>query len=433
MNLSERIESSLTPESLALIRLVKTEAERLNLPLYIVGGSVRDLLLGSVIKDFDLIVEGDAARLADALLRKFGGKVLFHARFGTATWTLDETTSKRLNIPIFQLAEFPPFIDLISARSETYPEPGALPAIKRSTIDDDLRRRDFTVNAMAVRLDGKYYGDLYDPLGGQKDLENKLIRILHPQSFIDDPTRMFRAVRYAVRYQFELESVTQQAAVDAEARAVLSRLSGERIRHEFDLIFEEEKPLVILVALEDLSLIKVIHPALEKVRAMALSHLKKPADEFGKFALPGILSLRQALGWILYLLHLPQADIDTVARRLAFPALLTDSIRAASSLLADLPSFKDWKPSQWTFHLDELPSLSVYAVWLVTSESPLHDYLTKWQHVKPITTGDDLVARGLEPGPKFKDILARLRAARLDGEVGSDIEEEQLLRRLVRQ
>src|SRR5512142_387065 len=134
MNLSERLESFLSAEALALIRLIRTEAEHLDLPLYIVGGSVRDLLLGRAINDFDLTVEGDAAQLAEVILRKYAGKVVFHSRFSTATWTLDETTFKRLNVPLLGSSAFPPFLDLISARSESYAQPGALPTVKRSTI-----------------------------------------------------------------------------------------------------------------------------------------------------------------------------------------------------------------------------------------------------------------------------------------------------------
>ena len=428
MNLSERIESSLTPGSLALIRLVKAEAERLHLPLYIVGGSVRDLLLGSVIKDFDLTVEGDAAQLAEAVLRKYGGKMLFHSRFGTATWTLNETTSRRLNIPNFQLSDFPPFLDLISARSETYSAPGALPTVKKSTIEDDLRRRDFTINAMAIRLDEEFFGELFDSLNGLTDLQNKLIRFLHPKSFVDDPTRMFRAIRYSMRYQFTLEPATRQALFDSEARTVLSQLSGERIRHEFDLIFEEQRAVSMLDEIAKLDLLQSIHPSLLHANSQTLTALtNEPDKEVGEFSIPEMLSFRQTLSWVLYLMPIPESDIASVAERLAFPTLLTDSVRAASSLLNDLPSFKDRKPSQWTFHLDELPSLAVYAVWLVTSESPLRDYLTNWQNIKPFTTGDDLKERGLEPGPKFKEILTRLRAAWLDGELKSENEEKKLL------
>src|SRR5215212_10078300 len=225
MNISERLNSFLTPESSALIRLIKAEAERLDLPLYLVGGSVRDLLLGRVIHDFDITVEGDATQLAEAVLRRYAGKVVFHTRFGTATWTLDDTTFKRLNIPLWGSSGFPPFLDFISARSETYSQPGALPTIKRSTIDDDLRRRDFTINAMAIRLDGRFYGQLHDPLGGQADLARKFVRVLHPRSFVDDPTRMLRTVRYEGRYGFAIDPDTWKLIND-EARDLLGRLSG---------------------------------------------------------------------------------------------------------------------------------------------------------------------------------------------------------------
>ena len=428
MNLSERIEASLTPESLALIRLVKSEAERLNLPLYIIGGSVRDLLLGSAIKDFDLTVEGDAKQLAEALLRKYGGKMLFHSRFGTATWTLDETTSKRLNIPNFQLANFPPFLDLISARSETYSEPGALPTVKKSTIEDDLRRRDFTINAMAIRLDGEFFGELYDPLGGRDDLQKKLIRILHPGSFIDDPTRIFRAVRYAERYGFEIDSGTGDL-IDADARTILSQLSGERLRHEFDLIFEEKQSWSMIAHLESLGILRLIHGELQyhKYRP-PLDY--QPTSELPDFVIPDILSFHQTLAWTMWLIPFPDSTIEAIAAKLAFPSALTASAIAAS-VIHRIPYPPGSTISQKTFYLDKFPTLASYAVWIVEDNEAvrqvLSDYLLKWRNIKPFTTGDDLKARGLEPGPRFKEILTRLRSAWLDREVKSEEEEKRLL------
>jgi tRNA nucleotidyltransferase (CCA-adding enzyme) len=432
MNLSKRMELSLTPESLALIRIVKTEAEHLNLPLYIIGGSVRDLLLGSVIKDFDLTVEGDAAKLAESILRKFGGKMLFHSRFGTATWTLDETTSKRLGIPNFQVANFPPFLDLISARSETYSEPGALPTIKKSTIDDDLRRRDFTINAMAIRLDGEYFGELYDPLDGQDDLQKKLIRVLHPKSFIDDPTRIFRAVRYAERYGFKVEPETSNYIND-EARAVLSRLSGERLRHEIDLIFEEKNSMSMIVHLESLGILRLVHRELQyhNYKSSLDYH---PTDELPNFVIPDILSFHQTLAWIMWLIPLSVSTIETIASKLAFPSALTVSAIAASKIHL-VPYPPGSTVSQKTFYLDMFPTLASYAVWVVeeneTVRQVLSNYLLKWRNIKPITTGDDLKAHGLEPGPKFKEILTRLRAAWLDGEVGTEEKEKKLLQNIL--
>ena len=430
MNLSEQLESFLTSESMAVVRLVKAEAERLGLPLYIVGGSVRDLLLGRLIKDLDFTVEGEAALLAEALLRKYAGRVVFHQRFGTATWTLDESTFKRVNMPLPGPSEFPPFLDLISARSETYSQPGALPAVQRSTIDDDLRRRDFSINAMALRLDGQYYGELVDPLGGQADVDRGLIRILHDRSFIDDPTRMLRAVRYAGRYEFEIEPKTL-GLIDDEAKAALSGLSGERLRHEFDLLFEEKNRAAMLNRLAGLDLLRPIHPSLQFTSPLLPLPDEVPS-ELGSFARPESLSFKQTLGWILWLMPLPVSDIEEISKRLDFPAPLAAAARAASNLFADLSSFRGWKPSQWTFHLDDLPALAVYAVFLVTKNENLREYLLTWRNIKPTINGNHLKQRGLEPGPRFAEILRRLRSAWLDGEVKNSEEERKFLDILVK-
>jgi len=429
MNLSEQLDTVLTAESLAVIRLVKTEAERMDLPLYIVGGSVRDLMLGRPTKDFDFTVEGDAGRLAEFILRNYGGRVLFHHRFGTATWTLDETTFKRLQIPMLGSEDFPPFLDLISARKEIYSQPGALPTVQRSNIDDDLRRRDFTINAMAVRLDGKYYGELVDPLGGQADLEGGLIRALHEKSFIDDPTRMLRAVRYAGRYGFAIEPGTLRL-IDGEAKAVLSRLSGERLRHELDLLFEEQDPSALFNRLAELGLFDPVHSLLPAVNTQ-LPLLESPAPEYGDFSIPEILSFKQMLGWTCFLMSIPPTQIDQIAKRLDFPVSLARSARAASALRSQLPALQNSKPSRWTSALDELPALSVYAVYRVTEEPALGQYLTQWRNVRPTITGDDLKQRGLAPGPRYAEILDQLRTAWLDGEVKSSNEEIKLLEKLI--
>jgi tRNA nucleotidyltransferase (CCA-adding enzyme) len=323
---------------------------------------------------------------------------------------------------------FPPFLDLISARAETYSQPGALPDVKRSTIDDDLRRRDFTINAMALRLDGRFYGDLHDPLGGQVDLARGVVRVLHPQSFVDDPTRMIRAVRYGERYGFKIDQETL-SLINGEARSVLSSLSGERIRHEFDLIFEEEDPSAMLHRLAELDLLNPITPVLHHAN-FELPFIDILPAEFGGITIPDVKSVKQTLGWILWLMPLSAFDIDLIARRLDFPALLTKSVQAASALLAKLPSMVAWKPSQWTFYLEELPSTSVYAVYLMRMEPALRDFLVIWRKVKPTINGDDLKQRGLPPGPRYTDILRQLRAAWLDGEVQSREEELKLLEEL---
>jgi len=431
-NYSDLLKKSLDGARLELLHLLAYQAALLRMPLYLVGGVVRDILLGRAVNDFDLVVDGSSAEFAEYIVRKFGGKILIHSKFMTATWVLNEITFERLKVPILQLSNVPISFDFASARTEMYAQPGALPTVKRSTIDADLYRRDFTINAMALRLDGEDFGGLFDPLGGQKDLDDKLIRVLHAQSFVDDPTRIFRAVRYAVRYGFEIAPETLNL-VNAEARGVLAGLSGERLRHEFDLMFEEEQPGAMLERVKELDFLHVIHPALLSASSQQLKALvDKPEQEFGEFSVPDILSFKQTLGWVLYLLNVSGNDIEAIVKRLAFPALLIKAVRGASFLNTDLASFKDWKPSQWTFKLDEVPALAVYAVYLVKQESVLRDYLVEWRNIKPFTTGYTLLQRGLEPGPKFKEILTRLRAAWLDGEVQTEDEEKKLLEELVK-
>ena len=195
---------------LVLLRQVAALSAHLGLPAYLVGGFVRDALLKQPINDFDLVVEGDAVKLGRALVKQFGGRLTVHAPFKTAAWFLPVGVGSRYGTEEHRPYSTPEstidFIDLISARSETYARPAALPTVKLGTLADDLRRRDFTINALAVRLDGDHFGELSDPLGGRADLQRGLVRVLHSNSFVDDPTRLLRAVRYAERYGFKIES-----------------------------------------------------------------------------------------------------------------------------------------------------------------------------------------------------------------------------------
>ncbi|MEP7136469.1 MAG: CCA tRNA nucleotidyltransferase [Chloroflexota bacterium] len=430
-NVTDLLEKSLGGSRLELLHLLAYQSAMLRMPLYLVGGVVRDVLLGRTVSDFDLVVEGRSAEFAEYLVRKFGGKILIHSKFMTATWALNESPFERLNLPSVQTPNTQLSFDFASARSETYAQPGALPTVKRASIDEDLQRRDFTLNAMALRLDGEHFGELFDPLNGNKDLDEKLIRVLHPNSFVDDPTRIFRAVRYAERYGFEIAPETL-SLINAEARNVLAGLSGERIRHEFDLMFEEEHSAAMLERLSQLDLLNTIQPTLQTANPKWLSVLtNEPEEGFGRFSTPDILSFRQALGWVLYLVNLSAVEIEAISGRLAFPTLLTKAVTSAAFLNGNIPASKAWKPSQWTFYLDEFPTLAVYALYLMKMETGFQDYLTIWRNVKPFTTGYTLQQRGLEPGPQFKVILTRLRTAWLDEEVGTEEEEKSLLESLL--
>ncbi len=398
-----------------LLSNIADQAASMNMPCYLVGGVVRDLLLNKPVNDLDTIVEGDAIQLGEALVKKHGGKLTLHTKFRTAIWQLPSREAFILQ---------PSSLDLITARSETYEHPGALPTIKPSTIDDDIRRRDFTINAMAVRLDGDYFGELLDPLNGQDDLEKGIIRVLHSRSFIDDPTRIFRAVRYEQRYGFKIESGTLNL-INQESFDVLSKLSGKRIRHEFDLIFEEENLARILHRLGELGLFDSFNPKLPKLNEKYTDLLNsKLSDEFG------ISTNHTLLGYLLWLFDSPLELVRSISNRLDFTAELAETVRALLQLKNELPAFAGFKPSTWTARLDKVPVMAIYALWLVSNEPALKEFLVKWRHIKANITGDDLIARGIPPGPRYKEILTRLRAAWLDGEVNTAEQEEIMLKGL---
>jgi tRNA nucleotidyltransferase (CCA-adding enzyme) len=398
----------LPSEKQILLSNIAVQAASLGFPCYVVGGFVRDLLLRRPVNDLDVIVEGDAIQLGKALVKKFGGKLTRHDAFHTAIWRLPSTFDLR-----------PSTLDLITARKETYERPGALPTVTPATIDDDLLRRDFTINAMAVRLDGDHFGELLDPLDGRSDLEQGRIRVLHPRSFVDDPTRIFRAVRYEGRYSFAIEPSTLER-IDPESLKALSSLSGERLRHELDLILVEENAVQILLRVAGVGVLDAIHPRFPAFNPDDAEFLEMdngldiPADRIG-------------MGYMLWFMDLSEDEVFSVARRLDFTNELTLSVWAAAQLKRSLPHLVESQPSVWTYALEKLPLLSIYAVYLVSREKALLDYLSIWRHIKPHTTGDDLIARGLPPGPRYGEILTRLRAAWLDGEVKDKEQELQLL------
>jgi len=416
-DLAARLEEALPPERLELVHRVAAQAAKQQLAIYIVGGFVRDLLLERPSQDFDIVVEGDAIALGKALGKKFGGRVTSHARFGTAKWFVDEPSDLE-----------PSTLDLISARTEFYEHPTALPTVERGSIKLDLHRRDFTINTLALRLDRHHYGELHDYWGGLADLERGILRVLHSLSFVDDPTRMLRAVRYEQRYGFEIESRTRQLM--DEARPMLEKLSPERVRHELDRMLDEPNWYEMLTRLSSLGLLKAIHPEL----TVPDSRPMYSKEAVASYRPPGLLPAERTIAWLLWLSPLKPDTIKMLSRRLRFHAALTKMLLAASNLHSDLSALKDAKPSGWVERLDDIPELAIYAVSLSEKgkvKQALQDYLEKWQHVKPVTTGHDLKELGLPPGPNYQKILDRLRAAWLDGDIKSEREEREFLRILL--
>ena len=415
MDFKSRLDSMFPVERIRLLHLAADEATLHGIPLYIVGGSVRDLVLGRAVNDFDLTVEGDAIALARSLAKKHGGKVTAHTNFGTAKWFLPDTLKPETSSS--------DTLDIVSARYETYKHPGALPTVKLGSIEDDIRRRDFTINALAIRLDGSHFGKLRDDLNGMDDLRKGIIRVLHPRSFIDDPTRMYRAIRYEKRYQFEIAKDT--LALVPQARPLVEKLSAQRIRHELDLILDETTAVSILARLDELDLLSVIHPALSNFKKSNLATLKSDNP---------VLQNRNAR-WLLWLMHLSEQEIQFLNQRLHFTADVLKMLLSGSSLYMNLTALTGLKPSQCVELLESYSLRAVETIYHLLPEEEIKNkiskYLFEWRHVKPKTTGHDLKKLGLESGPKYAEILRRLRAAWLDEEVKSKEEEERILKGLI--
>jgi tRNA nucleotidyltransferase (CCA-adding enzyme) len=440
LNLADRLEAALPPRRLEFLKLVAAQAHAQHLAIYIVGGFVRDLLLNRPSQDFDIVVEGDAISLARNLASHYGGRMVSHGRFGTAKWWVPD--SFHFGDPQDQSApadvnDLPESLDLISARTEFYDYPTALPTIERSSIKLDLHRRDFTINTMALRLDGRHYGSLYDYWGGYHDLKQGWVRVLHSLSFVDDPTRMLRAVRFEQRFNFRIEQRTIELM--NEAGPLLRQVSGQRLRHELDLMLGESRPAAMLTRLEELHLLTAIHPALtwNGSRSAALEAvLFEPLDPSWK--LPTSVEdipIRRMLAYLVWLIGVPEAGLASISDRLRFPGHLRNALIDACTLLPQLSMLKNEPPSTATAILEAVPLSSLYALnQIEISEEArqiILNYVQKWRYVKPVTRGNTLVDLGVKPGPAYRYILETLRTAWLDGKINSVEQEQALLQNLL--
>ncbi len=441
-NLSAQIEAVLPPAHLSLLHLISRAAKELQLPIFVVGGFARDLLLKTPSIDLDFVVEGDALLLAEKLSAQYGGRITSHKKFGTAKWRIDLAepvliSGIQSDAPAADTAALPAGIDLISSRTEFYERPSALPIVKNSSIKLDLQRRDFTINTMAVRLDGKHFGELYDYWGGLSDLEHKLIRVLHSLSFVDDPTRMLRAVRFEQRFGFAIEPRTLELL--GEAKNLLVDVSGERIRHELDAMLLEKPAVSMLARLAQLDLLQEIHPVLSWTDALAAQIgelLKNPLPRGWGFPRhPSVAEQKAQAAYILLLAGLPAESTALVCARLRFKNQLTQMVLQASRLRPALDELAGQPASRAAAALDACPPLVIYCLSLASpsgqARAMLADFAVRWRLIKPVTDGRKLKQMGIEIGPRIGEILAQLKAAWIDGLVATPAEEQELLKRIL--
>ncbi len=450
---------------------------------YLVGGSVRDLLLKRPTFDIDIVVEGDAIRVAKEMQSRWNGTLQVHEQFGTATVTPANPNN--------------PKVDFVTARCETYQKPGTLPKVKRGTITEDLQRRDFSINALAMRLDSTNFGDVIDKTGGLDDLKTGTVRVLHDQSYIDDPTRIFRACRYAGRYDFRIAD--DDILLIKKAIPLLAELSGERIRNEIDRVLLENSAPQIVQELAQLGVYQAISPGWKISRTFssdfqtaqqaiswASEHIAD--DDFQ----PNIVRWMSLFG-ISNLHGMPIYQIEALCFRLVLEHQLRRIASATQVLNREIPSKKTvrfvfeklglklsknasiWDHNgKWSIvdaenrltyvyenkiiHKVQTPitayhqllpvlgsltettapskiyqmlkSFPLEALVLGYSDTNLSqvqrknigDYLWTLRKKQPFVTGDDLIQWGEKPGKTFKTILWDLFAAQLDGKISSKSE-----------
>jgi tRNA nucleotidyltransferase (CCA-adding enzyme) len=424
----QKIESALPGALLDLLKQASGLAREMGYPLYIVGGFVRDLLLGEPNLDMDLVVEGDAIKLARKLAGLVGARTRSHRRFGTAKIILEGCE-----------AEFgAPFLDFATARLEFYADSAALPEVESSSIKADLHRRDFTINTLAVRLDPPHYGRLLDFYGGEQDLNAGLIRVLHSLSFFEDPTRIMRAARFEQRLGFAIEART--AELIDNALPMLSRVTGERIRHELYLILQEREPERVLCRLDGLNVLSQIHPRLScgedtwelfgKLRqALAGGQWNVPLEENGR------PPPRLYLALLTY--PLSRADIEALAGHLKIFRDDLTLLRQASTL-RERESELD-RPDLLNRELDALlrhtSTSAVMIAWLCSDSERVRNRLWHYEAelrlMQPAVDGEYLMSLGLKPSPLFSKLLYAVRNALLDGEIHTEEEEKALIARLL--
>ena len=390
---------------LELVNGISRHAGTLGHKVYLVGGVVRDLLLGYPSSDLDLVVEGDAVKLAQQVMENGQARLLAHKRFGTAKLKYDGFT-----------------LDLATARRETYTRPGALPAVTPGTLTDDLIRRDFSINAMAISLAADNYGELIDLYQGRIDLEHRLIRVLHSRSFTDDATRILRGVRYEQRFGFEFEAHT--ADLLERDIPMLDSISGDRIRHELELILKEQLPELAIKRLGELGVLARFRLSIKGDGWIA--------EKFGKARRLKKPTQLPSLYFCLLVHSLDEMAIEQLLARLNMPARLSramrDTVRLKTRLpLLDTPSLK---PSQIYYLLTEYEPLAIQASAIAT-ESPtvrhsLQLFLTKLRYVRTALNGEELKRLGISPGPEMGRALRMLHKAKLDGEVRTKADEERL-------
>jgi tRNA nucleotidyltransferase (CCA-adding enzyme) len=420
-NLSSWLKEKFPPEIYELLKLSGEVAYDMGFNAYLVGGSVRDLLRGEENLDIDIVIEGDGLSFARELGERLQAKVRAHHKFGTAQ--------------IFS-GNFK--IDVATARTEYYESPAALPKVETSSIKKDLYRRDFTINTLTVKLNPKDFGILIDFFGGQRDLRERTIRVLHNLSFVEDPTRAFRAIRFAERFGFKISKHTENLIKSTIEMNLFDKLSGPRLYEELLLAFYETDPAKTLKRLSAFGLLKVIHPNLVFTEELEAT-LKSMQETLSWF---NLLFLEEETDKaILYLMALlsglKDEEMKSALERLCPPPkardIIVSGISKARNLIRQLPVDD---PADINKILGSLNLETILFIMALSKDrrkkKVVSQYLTELRNVKTFLKGDDLKKMGIKPGPVYSRILKNLLDERLRGRLKSREDEEKFVKGIIK-
>ena len=392
-------------KTLSLLKKVGRLADERGEAAYAVGGFVRDLFLKRPGVDIDITVEGDGVTFAEKLAKMTGSEVETFTSFGTSI----------VIIPGFGK------VDVATARTESYEAPGALPSVKKSGIVQDLYRRDFTLNAMALSLSPGFFLKLLDPFGGLEDLKKGRVRALHSKSFVDDPTRIFRAVRFEQRFRERIEPRTQKWLLESVRGEYINRVSGERLRNELRLIFQEPHPERAVWRLDELGVLPHIHPSLG-VPNSAKKILPQLAAAIAFFRRHKLGLEEEKMVWFQALLSHPnEKQVESLSKRLTLSRveqkIVQQSAKAYPALLKELGK-KDLATSR--IYRILCPLRPEVQCFLMAAANPalrkkLAAYFLKIQKAVPWVRGKDLQNMGIPPGFRYSFILLEALNGQLDG------------------
>ncbi|MBD3307098.1 CBS domain-containing protein [candidate division KSB3 bacterium] len=427
-NVRRLMDERLPDYILTLLHNIGQLGDELEYSVYVVGGFVRDLILRAEENlDVDIVVEGDAIHFAKTFAERYQTRVRIHRKFCTAVVIFPDGFK----------------IDVATARTEHYEYPAAMPIVKLGSIRLDLYRRDFTVNALAIKLNPKAFGKVFDYFGGQRDLKEKVIRVLHSLSFVEDPTRVFRAIRFEQRFHFRIGNFTFNLIRNVVKKGFIGKLSGRRVLNEFQIIFTEPNPIAILERMHELDVLKAVNPHLSSIEEM----LRLFRSIRAVMAWYELLYREEPVEvWLLYFLgfidKLTDPQLQEFCEYLKINQKTMQKIWIARDgyALIERPLHDRG---------DQVKHSDIYAVfahlpteailfWMAKTKQECvkkaaSTYFSKLRDVSPESSGKDLIALGLPPGPIFQTLLTTVRNARLNGEVSTKAQELELIQQTLAQ